>query len=132
MLLFVDDMVLMSDTAEGLESNLEVMSQVLSRWEVKVNCMKTRVMRVARQKGRCEVKVGDEVIEQVDEMKYLGVMISSDGSLEKEVEARIGSAVRMVGGMSEAVLRRKELSKKTKLKVVNATMLPALMYGCEA
>ena len=77
------------------------------------------------------MKVGDEVIEQVDEMKYLGVMISSDGSIEEEVEARIGSAARMVGGMSEAVLRRKELSKKTKLKVVNATMLPALMYGYE-
>ena len=94
--------------------------------------MKTRVMKVARQKGQCEVKVDDEVIEQVDEMKYLGVMISSDGSIEKEVEARIGSAARMVGGMSEAVLRRKELSKKTKLKVINATMLPTLMYGCEA
>ena len=33
-------------------------------------------------------------------MKYLGVMISSDGNMEKEVvEARIGSAVRMIGGM---------------------------------
>ena len=48
-------------------------------------------------------------IEQIDEMKYLGVMISSNGSMEKEVEARIESAVRMIGGMSEAVLRRKEL-----------------------
>ena len=38
----------------------------------------------------------------------------------------------MVGGMSEAALRRKELSEKSKLKVVNATMLPALMYGCES
>ena len=45
-------------------------------------------------------------------MKYLGVMISNDGSMEKEGEARIGSAVRMIGGMSEAVLRRKELNKK--------------------
>ena len=99
---------------------------------LKVNWMKTRVMRVARQKGRCEVRVDDEVIEQMDERKYLGVMISSNGSLEKEVEARIGSAVRMVRGMREAVLKRKELSKKTILKVINATMLPALMYGCEA
>ena len=32
-------------------------------------------------------------------------MISSDDSIEKEVEARI-LAARMVGGMSEAVLRR--------------------------
>ena len=30
---FADDMVLMSDIAEGPESNLKVMSQVLSRWE---------------------------------------------------------------------------------------------------
>ena len=67
-------------------------------------------------------------IEQVDEMKYLGVMISSDGNMEKEVEPRIGSAVRMFGGMSEAVLRRKELSKKTKLNVMNATMLLMLVY----
>ena len=35
--LFADDVVLMSDTAEGLESNRKVMSQVLSRWEQKVN-----------------------------------------------------------------------------------------------
>ena len=66
--------------------------------------------QVGRQNERCEVKVGDELIEQVDEMKYLGVMISSDASIEKDVEAVIGSAVRMVGGMSEAVLRRRELS----------------------
>ena len=52
---------------------------------------KMRVMRVVRQKGRCnKVRIGDIEIEDVDEMKYLGVMISSDGNMEKEVEARIG------------------------------------------
>ena len=64
-------------------------------------------------------------------MKYLEVMTSSDGNMAKEVEARIGSAVRLIGRMSETVLRRKELSKKTKLKVTNATVLPTLVYGCE-
>ena len=29
------------------------------------------------------------------------------------------------------VMRRKELSTKTKLKVVNAVMMPSLMYGCD-
>ena len=48
-------------------------------------------MRVERQKGHCEVRVGDMEIEPVNEMKYLGVMISSDGNMEKEVEARTGS-----------------------------------------
>ena len=64
-------------------------------------------------------------------MKYLGVIISSNGRMQKEVEARIGSAMGMIGGMSKAVLRRRELSKGTTLKVVNATMMPSLLYGCE-
>ena len=78
-----------------------MISELLSRWELKVNWKK---MRVVRQKGRCEVRIGDMEIEQVDEVKYLGVMISSDGNMEEEDEARTGSAVRMIGGRSEAVL----------------------------
>ena len=74
---------------------------------------------------------GDQVIKQVEEMKHLGAMVSSDGRMEKEVEARIVSATRMVGGMSKRALRRRELSKSTKLTVVNATMVPSLLYGCE-
>ena len=48
-------------------------------------------------------------------MKYLGVRISSDGTMEKEVESRIRRkcSIRTIGGMSEAGLRRKELSKKS-------------------
>ena len=69
-LLFEDDMVVLADSAERLESNLKAMSEVLSRWELKVN-WKTKVTRVARQKGHCEVSIGDVEIQQVDEMKYL-------------------------------------------------------------
>ena len=130
--MFADDMVLMAESAEGLERNLGVMSEVLSRWELKVNWKKTKVMRLARQKGVCEVRIGDQKLEQVDEMKYLGVVISADERMEKEVEARIGNATRMIGGLSKVILRRNELNKNTKLKVVNTTMIPTLMYGCEA
>ena len=134
-LMFTDDMVLMVESAKGLENNLGVMSEALRRWELKVNWKKTKVMRIARQKGACEVRIGHQELEQVDEMKYLGVVISANGSMEKEVEEgglRIANTTRMIGGMSEVVLRRNELSKNAKVKVVNATMIPTLMYGCEA
>ena len=84
-LLLADDMVVMTESVEGLQSNLQVMSDVLSRWELKVNWGKTKVMRVARKREECEVKIEEQVIEQVNTMKYLGVLISSDGSMEKEV-----------------------------------------------
>ena len=129
--IFADDMVVMAESVEGLQHNLQVMSDVLSRWELRVNWRKTKVMRIARKREECEVKIDEEVIEQVDAMKYLGVMISSDGRMEKEVEARIGGATQVIGGLNDVVLRRKELSRSTKLKVVNATVMPTLLYGCE-
>ena len=46
------------------------------------------------------VMIGDEELEQVDTMKYLGVMISRDGSMDREVEARIGYASRVVFNLS--------------------------------
>ena len=56
-LLFVDDTVVLADSAERLESNFKAMSKVLSRWELKVNWKNTKVMRVVRQKGHCELRI---------------------------------------------------------------------------
>ena len=41
---------------------------------------------------------------------------------------KIGCELRIIGGMSQAILRRRELSKHTKLRVVNAMVLPV---GCD-
>ena len=81
-LLFADHVVVMLESVEGLQHNFQVMSYVLSKWELKVNWRKTKVMRVARKSEDCEVKIGEEIIDQVDEIKYLGVIVSSDGRME--------------------------------------------------
>ena len=65
-------------------------------------------------------------------MKCLGTMISSEGSIDSEVEQRVGMASRMVGAIGTMVLGRKEQSKEAKLRVVNAMVIPTLTYGCEA
>ena len=63
-------------------------------------------------------------------MNHLGVMISTDESMEKEVEAR--NTVTVLAGMNEVVQGRKDLSSSTKLEVMNTTVIPILMYGCVA
>ena len=68
-LLYADDIVLMAESEEGLQSNLQVLSEAMVRWDLKVNWRKTKVMKVSRERGDCEVRVGDQAIEQVDEMK---------------------------------------------------------------
>ena len=56
-------------------------------------------------------------VEQVEKLKYLGVMISGDGRCDNEIEHRIGAAVRVVGAMWKEILERRELQKKTKKSV---------------
>ena len=46
-------------------------------------------------------------VEQVKEMKYLGKIISSDGSMDSEVKQRVGMASRMVGAIGSTVLGRR-------------------------
>ena len=60
-------------------------------------------MRVARKSEKCEVKTRNDIIQQIDAMKYLVVIISSDDSMKK-AEAKIVSTTRTFGGMNEIVL----------------------------
>ena len=39
---------------------------------------------------------------------------------------------KMIGAIGSKMLARKELTKGTKLRVVNAMIIPTLTYGCEA
>ena len=69
-------------------------------------------------------------IENVKTMKYLGAMLEEERSCEAEVDHRIGAASKVIGALREEVINRRELSKSTKLRVINATVMPTLLYAC--
>ena len=54
-------------------------------------------MRMARKGEECQVMFGGEELEQVDTMKYLGVMVSGDGSMDREVEQELGVHLELLG-----------------------------------
>ena len=70
-------------------------------------------------------------VEEVKTMKYLGALFNEEGSCEEEIENRIGAATKLIGAMRSEVLERRELSKRTKLRVFNAMVVPTLFYRCE-
>ena len=96
-----------------------------------MNWEKTEVMKVEKERGHCCVEVGDRRLELVEVVKYLGVMISGDGRIEEEIRSRIGKAARGIGVLNEPVWKRKELSRRTKLRVYNTIVVPTLVYGSE-
>ena len=98
---------------------------------MKMNWEKTEVMKVGKERGRCCMEVGDRRLELVEVVKYLGMMISRDGRMEEEVRSRIGKVARVIGVLNEPVWKWKELSRRTKVRVYNAILVPTLMYGSE-
>ncbi len=97
---------------------------------MKMNWSKMEVMKVGRERGHCCVAVRDRKLESVEVTKYLGIMISGDGRME-EIRSRIGKAAKVIEVLNEPVWKQKELSTKTKMKVYNAIVVPALVYGSE-
>jgi hypothetical protein len=78
MLLYADDIVLISNNSENLQIMLNTMHNWCKRWRVLINCEKSKVMRF--RKGRtkqCDhiFKIGDNSLETVDRYKYLGVIL---------------------------------------------------------
>ena len=94
-----------------------------------MNWEKTKEMNVGKTREHCCVHVGDRKLESVEVVKYLWVMISGDDRMEQEV--RIENAARVIGALNEPVCKRKELSRRTKLRVYNAIVVPTLTYGSE-
>ena len=45
------------------------------------------------------------------------------GRMEEEIRSRIGKAARVIGVLNEPVWKRKELSRRTKLRVYNAIIV---------
>ena len=85
---------------------------------------------MGKARGHCCVEVGSRKLESVEVVKYLGV-IRGDGRMEEKIWRRIGKAARVIGVLNEQVWKHKELSRRTKLKVYNAIIVPTLMYASE-
>ncbi|KAI3364655.1 hypothetical protein L3Q82_011436 [Scortum barcoo] len=62
-------------------------------------------------------RVGGEVLPQVEEFKYLGVLFTSEGKMEREIDRRIGAASAVMRSVYRTVVVKKELSRKAKLSI---------------
>ncbi|KAK3517715.1 hypothetical protein QTP70_016131 [Hemibagrus guttatus] len=75
----------------------------------------------------CGRKVGGEVLPQVEECKYPGVLFTSEGRIDRQ----IGAAAAVMWSMYRSVVVKKELSQKVKLLIYQSIYVPTLIYGHE-
>ncbi|KAK3565094.1 hypothetical protein QTP86_033147, partial [Hemibagrus guttatus] len=98
---------------------------------MRVSTSKSEAMVLDRKKVACTLQVGGEVLPQVEEFKYLGVLFTSEGRMDREIDRRIGAAAAVIRSMYRSVVVKKELSRKAKLSIYQSIYAPTLTYGHE-
>ncbi|KAK3523859.1 hypothetical protein QTP70_010473 [Hemibagrus guttatus] len=129
-MMFADDIVICSESREQVEENLERGRFALERRGMKVSCSKTEYMCVNEREGSGTVRLQGEEVQKVQEFKYLGSTVQSNGECGKEVKKRVQAGWngwRKVSG----VLCDRKISARIKGKVYRTVVRPAMLYGLE-
>ncbi|KAK3570237.1 hypothetical protein QTP86_017142, partial [Hemibagrus guttatus] len=129
-MMFADDIVICSESREQVEENLERWRFALERRGMKVRRSKTEYMCVNEREGSGTVRLQGEEVKKVQEFKYLGSTVQSNGEYEKEVKKRVQAGWngwRKVSG----VLCDRKISARIKGKVYRTVVRPAMLYGLE-
>ncbi|KAK3550196.1 hypothetical protein QTP86_021223 [Hemibagrus guttatus] len=84
-MMFADDIVICSKSREQVEENLERRRFALERRGMKVSRSKTEYMCVNEREGSGAVRLQGEEVKKVQEFKYLGSTVQSNGECGKEL-----------------------------------------------
>ena len=78
-IMYADNLILLSDTPEGLQKHIDKLSKYCDDWRLNINLKKTKIMIFNRGNNRIksEFNIKKVVLENVKIMKYLGFTISS-------------------------------------------------------
>ncbi|KAK3517557.1 hypothetical protein QTP70_012543 [Hemibagrus guttatus] len=85
-MMFADDIVICSESREQVEENLEMWRFALERRGMKVSRSKTEYMCVNEREGSGTVRLQGEEVKKVQEFKYLGSTVQSNGECGKEMD----------------------------------------------
>ncbi|KAI3363530.1 hypothetical protein L3Q82_012136 [Scortum barcoo] len=78
---FADDVVLMASSGQDLQHVLERFAAECEAAGMRISTSKSEAMVLDRKRVACPLQVGGEVLPQVEEFKYLGVLFTSEGKI---------------------------------------------------
>ena len=94
---------------------------------LKINVKKTETMTVSKQasqmpyteKDTIAISIGNEVVQQCSEFKYLGATICSDNNLDREIALRIGKATGAFNRLNN-IWNSRSISIPVKIRIYKA------------
>lgn len=127
-LMYADDIVILSESSQGLQNALNKLSLYCKTWKLDINTNKTKVM-CTRNSEQCNFNLNDRKLEEVSEFRYLGILLDKKGS---DTTSQSDLYKRSLKAYFKIFRNLNPLPGiKTLLHLFDHLIKPILLYGCE-
>ena len=124
---YADDTTLMTENKEELKSLLMKMKEESEHAGLKLNIHKTKIMASGLITSW---QIDGETRETVTDFIFLGAKITAYGDCSHEIKRRWLFERKAVNNL-DSILKSRDISLLTKVRLVKAMVFPLVMYGCE-
>ena len=76
-------------------------------------------------------QIDGETIETVTDFIFLGSKITADGNCSHEIQRHLLLGRKVITNL-DSVLKSRDITLPTKVRLVKAMVFPVVMYGCES
>ena len=117
----------MAESEEELKSLLMKVKEESEKVGLKLNIKKTKIMA---SDPIASWEIDGEIVETVSDFIFLGSKITADGDCRHEMK-RCLLLGRKVTINFHSILKSRDITFPTKVRLVKAIVFPVVMYGCE-
>ena len=76
-------------------------------------------------------EIDGEIVETVSDFIFLGSKITADGDCSHEIKRRLLLGKKVMTYL-DSILKSRDITLPTKVRLVKAMVFPVVMYGCES
>ena len=125
---YADDPTLMAENEEELKSLLMKMKEESEKVGLKLNIQKTKIMAIDLI---ISWQIDGETMETVRDFILGGSKITADGHCSHEIKRCLFFGRKTMTNQ-EIILKSRDITLPTKVRLVKAMVFPVVMYGCES
>ena len=126
---FADDIDLMAGSNQELQDLTNSLASSASAYGMEISTEKSKVMVNSVNNTPANITMNGETLEVVTSFKYLGAILTDDGTSTTEVRTRIATATAAMARLSR--VWKSNINFKTKFRLYKSLVVSILMYGCE-
>ena len=133
-LLFADDLLILSETKEGLQHSLNNLSNYCDNWQLAINVNKTKYMIFKQNYTKTEpsfVYYRNNRIQNVSEYLFLGITLKSNGNLSHRTTDLVKKAKKALFCIKSYTTSLNNLPVKVVNNLFDTLVKPIMTYNSE-